>query len=118
MRFVSIVFSTAMLVLLYVPAASAGTNDYTCSSGYTMKGSTSGLGAVYCFKAGSETTRNNRPVCGIKRYKEDGSGNTDICTKTNGTKTGYPNCIGGTKSVRKGADRCVNKTSGKTTKPK
>lgn len=107
----------AALASAFVQApAEAGTKDYRCPSGYDMRGSTSS-NSVYCYKAGSETLRSNYPGCGIRRYKQDGQGNTDICTKTNGTKTGYPICIGGTKSIRKGKDRCVNKTPGKTKKP-
>ena len=88
-----------------------------CPSGYNMKGSTSGRGSVHCYKAPGVKVRKNYPVCGIRRYQEDGQGNTDICTKTNGKKTGYPKCIGGTKLVRPNKDRCVDKTPGKTKKP-
>ncbi len=98
-------FATA---LAPIPVAAQGTPDYRCRSGYTMRGSV-GSNAVYCFKAGSETLRSNRPVCGVRRYAQDSEGRTDTCTTTRGRKTGYPKCVGGTKSVRAGADRCVNK---------
>ena len=89
----------------------------SCPKGFTMQGHMTGRGAVYCFKPASETLRNNRPVCGIRRYKQDGDGNRDICTTTKGKKTGEPKCIGGQKSIRQGADRCVNKTGAKRRKP-
>lgn len=90
------------------PVAEAGTDHYRCSAGFSMQGSTTG-NAVHCVKVGSETLRNNFPVCGIRRYKEDGQGIADLCTKPNGTKTGTPKCIGGSISVRNGKDRCVNR---------
>ncbi len=109
--------SLAAVASAFVQApAEADTKDYTCPSGWEMRGNISS-GSVHCYRAGSETLRSNFPVCGIRRYQQDGEGDTDICTKLNGTKTGTPKCVGGTKSVRPGKDRCVDKTPGQTRKP-
>ncbi len=102
-------FSLAALTSFAAPSeAEAGTNDYSCSAGFSMQGAVAS-NSVNCFKAGTETLRNNYPACGVRRYKEDGQGNTDWCTKPNGKKTGTPKCIGGKISVRNGKDRCVNR---------
>ena len=93
--------------------AEAGSSDYSCPSGQTMQRSGSG---VYCLKKGS--VRSNRPTCGIRRYKIDGSGTTDWCTDTRGRRTGYPTCkTGGKKRSVSGADQCIDESPGKTTRP-
>ncbi len=71
-----------------------------------------GTNAVYCEKPGS--VRSNKPVCGIRRYKIDASGNTDWCLKLNGERAGYPNCIGGRRRSIRGSDQCVNAAVKKT----
>ncbi len=92
-----------------------------CPTGYTLKGSTTSLGgrgSVHCYKPGGTVVRGNRPVCGIKRYKIDGSGYTDWCTTIRGSRTGYPSCIGGTRRSVKGTDQCVDTKAGQTTRPR
>lgn len=97
--------------------ADSRTPAVACPSGYVMQGTTDGRGAVRCHKPATETVRKNYPVCGIRRYNEDGQGETDTCSKSDGTYTGVPKCIGGTRSVRSGRDRCVTILSSKTRKP-
>ena len=95
----------------------ATTRLRTCPKGFTMQGNMTGRGAVFCLKPASETLRKNRPGCGTRRYQQDAEGNKDICTTTKGRKTGEPKCLGGHKSIRAGADRCVNRTAEKRRKP-
>ena len=97
--------------------AGSRTPVVTCPSGYVMEGTTEGRGSVRCHKPATETVRKNYPVCGIRRYYEDGQGHVDTCTKGDGTYTGVPKCIGGTKSIRQGQDRCVTIISSKTRTP-